>query len=769
MTPSKLVIVIVLFGLIIVGQVTFHAVISAYATNNDSNGFLLASGPFVMRNEEDIIVDAVLVGKQISLIATIAADQSGQFDDVQFIAIVEVRNEDDITVDIQWQSGSLSAVEDNELSFSWKPTLPGTFSARMLVISSFESPELLSATPSASLEVAKDEAELARILDESATDNESDTKDIVDHTFMVYMVGSDLETFGYSATEDIHEMMKIGSTNRVNVIIETGGALDALQDENRTLDFTRVQTHKVVKNDLERLRDLGERNMGDPETLADFLAFGVKNFPAEHFTVVLWNDGSGINGFGTDTVFGDLLTLEELEGAFSKSKEMTGAQYEIIGFDACLMASIEVMTRLDGYANYLVSSEELEPGWGWDYTSILGSLTEDSKMGGAELGQIIADSYVLHIETKAAQYSDYNSHQSVTMSVVDLSKVEAVEDTLSKLSRSLSIELNDISAAHAFARTIGGTERFGLGAERSSGHADLSHLSQNLASEFPNLIDSSRELQSVIDEAVIYTVSRELHPSSSGISIYMPLEDSSDPENLQFGVPGWSGIARTYSAFLAQDLAPPRVTIDWDLENKFYGTTQSDDVDRIVLLVYEDVIENTAIEVISTVEDDITFDSEQRYSFPFDQRFISLCDGQSCVPASMYVERSGGTTFGLFPVRLEAEDIDSDVTLIYSMNDTGGFSFIGAWPGIDEEGNASRKLWPLQNGDRIYSKGYQLDIRSGDEYNDSTEVGFVDVTSSFGPAYHAHEGTFYLVAALCDYSGNCEYSDSYRFINSSDN
>jgi hypothetical protein len=759
--------VITLFGLIIIGQAASFAVISvADAITNDSNP--LASGSFVIKNEEDIIVDAVLVGKQISLDATIAAAQSGQFAEVQFIAIVEVRNEDDITVDIQWQSGTLSAVEDKELSFFWTPALSGTFSARMLVISSFENPELLSAVSRAPLEVAKDAAELERILEQANDPENGAGRDPADYTFLVYMVGSDLETSGYFATEDIREMMKIGSTDQVNVIVETGGALDALPDENRTLDFTSVQTHKVVRNDLERLRDLGERNMGDPETLADFLAYGVTNFPAEHYAVVLWNDGSGINGFGTDTISGDLLTLEELEGAFSKAKEMTGAQYDIIGFDACLMASIEVMTRLDGYANYMVSSEELEPGWGWDYTSILDSLTEDSKMSGTELGKIIADSYVIHIETKAAQYSDYNSQQSVTMSVVDLSKVGTVEDTLSDLSRSLSAELNDISSAHAFARTIGDTERFGLGAERSSGHVDLSHLSENLANEFPNLGSSSRELQSGIDEAVIYTVSRELHPSSSGISIYMPLEDSSNPENLKFGVPGWSGIARTYSAFLAQDLAPPRVTIDWDLEGRFYGTTQSNDVDRIVLLVYEEAIENTAIEVLSTVEDDITFDSEQRYSFPFDQRFISLCDGTSCVAASMYIERSGSTTFGLFPVRLEAADINSDVTLIYKMNDTGGFSFIGAWPGIDEEGNASRELWPLQDGDRIYSKGYQLDIRSGDEYNDSTEVGFVDVTSSFGPAYHAHEGAFYVAAALCDYSGNCEYSDSYRFINSAD-
>lgn len=55
----------------------------------------------------------------------------------------------------------------------------------------------------------------------------------------------------------------------------------------------------------------------------------------------------------------------EIQKAFLTAANGTGATFELIGFDACLMSSIEIASRLQGVARYMVASEEIEPEWGW--------------------------------------------------------------------------------------------------------------------------------------------------------------------------------------------------------------------------------------------------------------------------------------------------------------------------------------------------------------------------------------------------------------------
>lgn len=47
-------------------------------------------------------------------------------------------------------------------------------------------------------------------------------------------------------------------------------------------------------------------------------------------------------------------------------------KFAFIGFDACLMATVETANMLVPHADYMFASEETEPGYGWDYTEIAG-------------------------------------------------------------------------------------------------------------------------------------------------------------------------------------------------------------------------------------------------------------------------------------------------------------------------------------------------------------------------------------------------------------
>ena len=113
-------------------------------------------------------------------------------------------------------------------------------------------------------------------------------------------------------------------------------------------------------------------------------------------------------------------TKEAYSGAFESWAvyELPAAEppIDLIGFDCCLMATIDVADVFSGISQYLVASEELEPGCGWDYAVWSKKLFETPNMSGADLGAAIYDSFL-------AGTSAYNVEEKITLSVTDLSKM----------------------------------------------------------------------------------------------------------------------------------------------------------------------------------------------------------------------------------------------------------------------------------------------------------------------------------------------------------
>ena len=119
----------------------------------------------------------------------------------------------------------------------------------------------------------------------------------------------------------------------------------------------------VIENgDMTLLQSPGSMNMTDADTLSDFIRFSAESYPADRYELILWDHGGGtMTGFGYDELYEDTsLTLSSLSTALYNG----GVQFDFIGFDACLMATAEVAYALDPYADYLIASEESEPGEG---------------------------------------------------------------------------------------------------------------------------------------------------------------------------------------------------------------------------------------------------------------------------------------------------------------------------------------------------------------------------------------------------------------------
>lgn len=95
----------------------------------------------------------------------------------------------------------------------------------------------------------------------------------------------------------------------------------------------------------------------------------------------------------------------------------TGQQLklDIIGFDACLMAMHEIGAVLTPYANYLLASELLEPGIGWDYSALLKYVQGNTWAGAAvnsaagftaaDIADVIIGGYMIPVSGRVSAHA----------------------------------------------------------------------------------------------------------------------------------------------------------------------------------------------------------------------------------------------------------------------------------------------------------------------------------------------------------------------------
>ncbi len=209
-------------------------------------------------------------------------------------------------------------------------------------------------------------------------------------TLLVYMCGTDLETNYGMATSDLNEMAYATHSDKVNIIVETGGTK---RWKNSVVSSGTNQRWMISDRSVIALdKNVGRRAMTDPSSLSDFIRWGVDNFPADRYFLILWDHGGGsLQGYAHDEYFpNDTMTLDEV----SKALKDGGVKFDAIGFDACLMGNLETAIAVEPYADYLIASEETEPGNGWYYTNWVTTLAKNSSTPTTELGKQIIDDFI---------------------------------------------------------------------------------------------------------------------------------------------------------------------------------------------------------------------------------------------------------------------------------------------------------------------------------------------------------------------------------------
>ncbi len=244
-----------------------------------------------------------------------------------------------------------------------------------------------------------------------------------------YLCGSDLESGGGFASDDLQELMEVTLPENVKVVIQTGGSA---QWNNDFVDAEKLQRFVYAGDEMELVDEQPSANMGEAQTLADFLSYAKENYPAEKTAVVFWNHGGGsVAGAAFDELYGgDSLNLSELHEAFGSVWDLSSENppVELIGFDTCLMATVDVAATFSDISSYLVASEETEPANGWYYSHWVKALAENPDMDGVELGKIICDTYYAGCEVAGTQ-------DNTTLSVTDLSKIKPLLEAYEALGR----------------------------------------------------------------------------------------------------------------------------------------------------------------------------------------------------------------------------------------------------------------------------------------------------------------------------------------------
>ena len=616
----------------------------------------------------------------------------------------------------------------------------------------------------------------------TAADNTTDNGDIAleDGSWAVYwyLCGSDLESNGGFATNDLSELMEVELPENVNVVIETGGSAVW---QNDLMDADKLQRWLYNSEGLQLVDEQPSASMGEAQTLADFLSFAKENYPAEKTAVVFWNHGGGsVTGAAFDEIYGyDSLTLDEMYQAFSSvwNPSMEKQPLELIGFDTCLMATVDVAYTFADLAHYLVASEETEPANGWYYSQWVGTLAQNPSMNGEELGKVICDAYYAGCEEVGTQ-------NNTTLSLTDLTKVQTLLDAYDTFgAEALAAACTDPGFFSQFGRVAAQSENYG-GNTKEQGYTNMVDLG-HMARQSVGMLGSAQEVLDALDDCVLYQVGGQYRTEATGLSCYYSYNGDVEDFNSYAGLGAGVAFKYFYSYELTGELDDsgmayiadmdfeelPEVknllSTDWDgasldldedgISFLTLGPEANDILAGIGFSLYY-VDEESDMMLLLGTDNDMNADWDNGvFSDNFRGVWGSI-DG-NIVYMELSYESEDYNLYAI-PVLLNGEEYNLQVVYDFS---TDEWNVLGARQGIDNSGMADKELRLLQEGDEITTIWY-MSTASGDDEFEPYTAATVTVTAdtAFGEI-ELPDGSYSMVYEMRDAMDNYAYSEPVTF------
>ena len=492
------------------------------------------------------------------------------------------------------------------------------------------------------------------------------------------------------------------------------------------------------------------------------------------------------------------LHLTDIEHALQSSSSLIPNGFEFVGFDACLMGTVETAAMLVPYAKYLIASQELEPGYGWDYTSIGACLDDDPDADGLTLSSAICDGFF-------AGCVEIEQGNTATLAVTDLARIADLRTAFDAYAKDLYDIIDQGKDFAPIVRAINNVDNFG-GNNETEGYTNMVDMGGLIAAGRQWSENADAAWNSLIN-AVKYEVKGPDHKYSTGLSMYYPLQIQGSDElsifkdvcisayylgivdKVAYGYAN-GGNMDTY----AEDSSFPDLLDLWaqsggDDMNEFFSaadwsylddmeTTQStaitftelpfvDENGTYGFVLDEDGINNAESVVanlyllsddgdyigLGTTSDVLGDWDTGVFQDDFDGYWFSLADGQ---PLCIYlVSECEGYDLLTSPIRLNDEPTNLRFTWDY---DNQQLVITGIWDGISDDGYSSRPTVDLKPGDVIvpvydsYEAGTFEDVTySGVPY---TFAGTDDLCFGLLP-----EGEYLYSFCINDIYGGAWYSD----------
>lgn len=332
----------------------------------------------------------------------------------------------------------------------------------------------------------------------------------------LYVSGNTLEQDSGWISADFRQIIAGAgdvSPDQLKVIVGYGGADKPGWHGFTITDLPNLSA--VVENDNtfnepRSLLFIPDANLGDSETLTLFLRYIHENFLFDRMYLIFIGHGEAYTGMLFDQNHGDDgLTTQEL----LYTLEQGAWDFDLIGFDSCLMSCLEVASALSMYSPYMIASQESEPAEGWAYELWIQYLVENPGSPVPEHARVLFDGYM------------NNPEPGKTIALLDLKQTGYLTSRLERFGRDLEALLDTDEGFLTVQAAVIATQQFGLtdAGELEPVTMDLYDFAIKIRDSVSYLEASADDVMDGIDRTVVFARHDDYVPDAHGIAVLSPL------------------------------------------------------------------------------------------------------------------------------------------------------------------------------------------------------------------------------------------------------
>ncbi len=559
-----------------------------------------------------------------------------------------------------------------------------------------------------------------------------------------------------SSVVDMKEMQKIGSSNNFNIVVQWDRS-----------EVSGVQRGVVGQGKFNVVQKMPELNSDDPKVLAEFISWGIQKYPAQRYGLIMWDHGGQWDGgFGGDeTNKGNGLSVADMRRSIQAGlAQSQQKKLEFLSFDTCLMGGLELLGSFADLASIYIANPELDFGDGWEYTNTFGYLKNNPSVPMNLFAAKENEYWAKHHSVDEADIL-YRAHTAY-----DSSKLPA----LLTASKSFSSALTNVweSETDKLATLRSKVLEYNIDTDEPrapKNYVDLGHYAALIGKTTADaaLKAAAANLQVAIKNSVLAKTLGKNNQAASGISIWMPADNSELPEESvltaysslhKVSDSGWNDFLGTWFGTVEQNQEAPTLELLESRNLTAPSPSRPAEVDfRVSGLDLDGVYASIGREVGTTFNlyGDLFFDraEEGEFTAEWDGSLIYLSDGKNRDLFTGFFQDVGDTLLAATAQYSEPKDLETTPVIVLMNAETLRITAM-----LDDSGSSPREMTakPGATLEFEYLRYDSIDDEDPDFASTGGKViipaaGLKALKSSLSPA---PKGNYVLLFGVTDWAGN---------------